>query len=191
HLRNSWQDVDALRDFGRAVAIEFAVGQRIASQGDIHYRLVVRICFRKRGRTWQVGGKLSLGALNRRLHITRSAIDAFAQVELDGDVRAPLRARARDQADAGNLRECFLQRRRDRVRHRHRISAWIGRSNGDDRVIDRRQIIYRELIVTEDAEDEDRNRQQHGHYGPLDERARKAGGELREVLCGAAKSLTW
>src|SRR5256885_8135091 len=51
HLRNSWQDVDALRDFGRAVAIEFAVGQRVAGQRDIHHRLVVRICFGKRGRT--------------------------------------------------------------------------------------------------------------------------------------------
>src|SRR5439155_20331455 len=97
----------------------------------------------------------------------------------------------RDQTDPRNLRELFLERRRDRVRHRHRISAGIRSRYGNDRVIDRWQIIYRELIVTEDAEDEDRNSQQHRHNRSLNKRSGETGGELRQLLHSTARSLTW
>ena len=97
---------------------------------------------------------MSLRPLDGGLHIARGPVDALAEIELNGDVGVPLRTVARDKADAGNLRELFLQRRRDRVRHRHWIRARKRRADGDDRVIDCGQIVNRQLIVSEKTEDE-------------------------------------
>src|SRR6266446_1262348 len=93
-------------------------------------------------------------SLDRGLHVARCRIDAFAEIKLDGYAGVALRTCACNQTDPRNLRELFLKRRRDRVRHCHRISARIRCGHGNDRVIDRGQVIHCELIVTEDAEDE-------------------------------------
>ena len=49
-------------------------------------------------------------------------------------------------------------------------------------IIDRREIVHRQLIVGQDAEDNDRRRQQHRHDRPLNERPGEAGRELHQLF---------
>jgi len=88
---------------------------------------------------------------------------------LKGQLRIALRARARDDVEAGYLQKLFFERRRDVVRHRHRIRARIRTRDLDDRIIDRGQIVDGEFVVSGNAGNDDRQRQQHSHYRPADE----------------------
>ena len=92
-------------------------------------------------------------ALDRGLHIGRRVDDAFIELELEGDVGRTLRARAGGKRQSRNLRELFLERRGDRVRHRFRIRSGIAGGDRDDGIIDGRQIVYRELLESHDAKD--------------------------------------
>ncbi len=82
--------------------------------------------------------------------------DTFAENKLECERRISLRALARDNVEPWNLQELFLQRRGDVVRHGGRIRAGVRTRDLDNRIIDRRQIVDRELAVSGDAGDDDR-----------------------------------
>src|SRR5437667_12590848 len=97
--------------------------------------------------------QLSVSALDLSLHVCGSVNDTFAENELERERRVPLRACARDDVEPWNLQELFLERRGDVVRHGRRIRARIGAGDLDNRVIDRGQIVDRELAVGGDTSD--------------------------------------
>ena len=102
------------------------------------------------------------------------------EVKLDGDVRVSLRLELVIRLMPGICMNCFSSGVAIVFAI---VSDWrrVRRVTGNDRVIDRRQVVNRQLIVSEDAEDEDRNSQQHRHHRPLYEGpgSRK---ELRQLL---------
>ena len=119
--------------------------------------------------------------MNRSLHIGRGVGDAFAQIELQRELRVRLRALARDDVEPGNLEKLFFERRRDVVRHRRRIRAGIGASDVDDRIIDRGQIVDGKFSVCRNARDDDRKREQNRHDRPANERTGKTrAGDLNQ-----------
>ena len=93
---------------------------------------------------------------DRRLHVLRGGVDVAVERELHDDLRLPEARRRRHVVDAGDRRERFLERRRDRRRHRLRRGARSVARHRDRREVDVRQVAHRQLPIRDDAEDQDR-----------------------------------
>ena len=112
---NARQNTDALADLRAAIIIELTARHRVAGQRDVHDRLIVGIGFGKRRRRRQIHRQAAGRLGNRRLHIGRRRIDAFAQGELKRQAGVALSALGSDQFESIDLHELALERRRDIV----------------------------------------------------------------------------
>ena len=93
------------------------------AQHDEEDRLIGRVDLLVRRRRRHLRRQLPRRAADHRLHVLRGGIDVAAQVELQRDVGAALRARRVDARQPGDGRELLLERQRHRRGHRLRAGA--------------------------------------------------------------------
>jgi hypothetical protein len=170
HLTDAAQNADPLRDLGVAQIVQLSLRQAVTDQCHVQDRLIVRIGLGERRRAWKIDGQASRGATDRRLHIRRGGVDALGQGKLQREATEALRAPAGNQFQSGNLHELPFQRRSDVGGHGVRAGAGIANIDQNHRVIDRRQIVHRQLSVRQDTKQDCRHRQDHGHHGPANKR---------------------
>src|SRR5262249_21413032 len=91
----------------------------------------------------------------------------------DGDVGGAQARRRRHVVDAGDRRELFLERRRDRGGHGLRTRARKARADGQRWIVDRRKIAHRQALVGRDAEEQNPEHHQHRRDGPPNEQFRE------------------
>ena len=143
-----------------AYSLTVPIGSVWRPEHEEHHRLIARIHFLVRRRRGHLRRQLPRRLRDHRLHVLRGRIDVAAQIELQRDVGAALRAGRVDRLQPGNRGELLLERQRDR--RGHRIGARAGQRgahlNGGE--VDRRQIADRELLIGERSEHEDAEHQQ-------------------------------
>ena len=71
--------------------------------------------------------------------------------------------------EARDLHELTLERRRDAVRHRLWRRAGVAHADLDNRVVDRGQIVHRQVEVGEHAEEDDGGGQHDRHHRTTNE----------------------
>ena len=169
HLGDARQDAQALGHLAARIIVKLPLRQRFAGHCEIDNRLVVRIGLRKNRRRRQVHRQAGSRLVDGRLHVGRRGIDALAQVKLQGESRAALRALRGHQREPGNLHELAFERSGHVAGHGRRARARVVHAHGDHREIDRRQIVHRQALKTDDAEDDDAQREHHRHDRTFDE----------------------
>ena len=156
-------------DLRVGVVVELAFGDRVADQRDVLDRLIVGIRLGECGRAGQIDGELSLGARDGRLHVGRRAVEALGKIKLQDKTGVPLTVVRGHQLQARDLHELALQRRGHIVGHRVRRSSRIVDLHLDDRIIDGRQIAYRQPKICQDSEQDDGDGQRDRHYRTTNE----------------------
>ena len=106
---------------------------------------------------------------DRRLHVGRSRVEALGEIELQDEAGVSLAVVGGHQLEAGNLHELALERRGHVVGHRLGRGARIVHLHLDHRIIDRRQIVHRQLKIGQHSEQNDRDRQHDRHHRTTNE----------------------
>ena len=143
-------------------------------QGEDDDRRIRGIHLAVGGIVGQVRGKLAPGGVDRRLNVPGRRVDRSVQVELQGDVRRPERARRGHLGHAGDAAELALERRRHRGGHGVRVGAGKSGRDVDGRKLDLRQRGDRKELERDGARERDRHREQAGRDRAPDERRRQA-----------------
>src|SRR6202167_289498 len=175
-LAHAGQYAKPLAHLSVGIVVELSFGNRVTDQGDIFNRLVVRICLGESGRARQIDGKLCLRPRDGRLHIGRRAIEALREIKLQNEARVPLTIIRGHEFQARDLHKLPLQWRGNIVGHRIRRGSWIVDLYLDDRIVDGRQIAYRQSRICQDPEQENGDSQRDRHYRT----ANKDFGEVHE-----------
>src|SRR6185436_18767907 len=112
--------------------------------------------------------------------------DVPAQLELQRDIGAALRAGRVDRGDAGDGGELLFERQRHRRGQRFRARARQAGVDLDGGEVDRRQIADRQLLVRHQAEDDDAEHDQRRRDRALDEES----GNVHRVVSPPGPDLT-
>ena len=169
HLGDAIDHRDALADQVLPVIIQFGKRQYRTGQRQIENRIHRRIDLGVGGRGRHVGRELALGLGDRGLDILGGGIDIALHAELQGDRRAAELAGRRHRIDARNRRKRLFQWCRHGRRHGFRTAAREIGIDLNGRHVDRRQIADRQPGISQQAEKQDRQRDQRGHHRPADE----------------------
>ena len=110
HLRHAGDHGNALRHERVRVVIDGGGRKGVGVDRHVKDRLVRRVHFLVGGRRGHVGRKPALRAGDGGLHVLRRGVNVAAQAELQGDLRAALRAHGTHGLQAGNGGELALQR---------------------------------------------------------------------------------
>ena len=122
----------------------------------------------------QVGWEITLGRVDRGLHLLLRDVDVEAQRELENDHRRAAGARRRHLVQPRHLAELAFQRRRDGGGHDVGARAGIEGEHLDRRVVDLRQRRHGKLRVGDEAGEQHCRHQQRGRDRTLDEDTRRA-----------------
>jgi hypothetical protein len=112
-LRHAADHRDALRDRALGVLVDGRHRQRGRTEHQEEDRLIVRVHLLVRRRRRHLRRQLARRLRDHRVDVLRRGVDVAAQVELQRDVRAALRAGGVDRVEAGDCRELLLERQRD------------------------------------------------------------------------------
>ena len=132
---------------GEVIELSRRMGGR--RHGDDHDRRVSRIDLMIGRILAQAGRQIDARGDDRRLDVSRRAVDIAIKAELERDAGRAERALRRHLVDVGDLTQVPFERRRDRRRHRVRARAWHIRLDRDDREVDLRQRRNRELRIAQ------------------------------------------
>ncbi len=177
HLRDAANHRDALGEVSLRVLIDLRNRHRVRAEPQVEDRLIGRINFAIRRRTRHPLRQFGLRLRDRRLHVLRAGVDIAREIELQRDVGPALDVRRGHRVEAGDRRELFLERRRDRRRHRLGTRAGQACVHDDRREIDVGQIVYRQVSIRHHAEQHDRERAQRRHDRP----ANKCFGDIHDA----------
>ncbi len=139
---------------------------RLAGDGDHQDRGGVGVGFGD-GRRIGIGGQVALGAGGAVTHIVCRCFQVDAELELHGDLAAPLAADRGQRAQSGYTIDRGLERLGDLRFDNVGIGARISSAHGDDRRIDRRILANSQLGESIGAEQDDHDRHHDRQHRPL------------------------
>ena len=162
---------DLLREAG--VDDRLDLGQRDRLRGDRYRqdRRVGRVDLGIDRRRRQIGGQQRLRGVDRRLDLLLGDVEAFAEIELEGDHRRARRAGRFHPRQARHLAELPLERRADRLAHHLGAAARVERRHLDRRIVDLGQRGQRQKVEADQPRQHDRDHEQRGRDRPQDEQA--------------------
>ena len=177
HLRDAADHRDALRDDRLRDLVERRERQRRRAQDEEEDRLIGRVDLLVRRRRRHLRRQLPRRAADHRLHVLRGGVDVAAQVELQRDVGAALRAGRVDAGQAGDGRELLLERQR----HRRRPSSrgWRPAATRCTWMVGKSTLgrsATGSCLVGQRAEHQDAQHEQRRRDRPLDEECREVHG---------------
>ncbi len=178
HLADAVDLGKRLLQQGRRHVIEAPAAVHLGREGEDEDGRVRRIHLPILRVVGQVGGEVSAGCVDRRLHVARGAIDVPVQVELQDDGGRSEIARRCHLRHAGDAAELPLERGGDRRGHRLRAGSRQRSLHADGGEIDLGKGRHRQLRKGDRTRERDRGREQDGGDGPPDERRGEAHGDV-------------
>ena len=185
-LRDAAHHRDALRDRALGVFVDRRHRQRGRAEHEEEHRLIARVDLLVRRRRRHLRRQLARRLGDHRLHVLRGRVDVPAEVELQHDVRAALRAGRIDRVQPGDGGELLFERQRDRRRHGLRARAGEAGAHLDGGEVHRRQIADRQQPVRHRAEHDDPQHDEGGRDRAFD----KQGSDVHDVVFWPAAFLT-
>ena len=168
-LAHAGQNTKALADLRIGIVVELAFRDGVADQRNVLDRLVIRIRLGKCGSARQIDRKLCLGASDGRLHIGRRAVEALGEIKLKNKTGVALTIVRGHQFKTRDLHELALEWRGHIVGHRSRSCSRIVDLDLDNRIIDGRQIAYRQPKICQHSKQYDGDGQRDRHYRTTNE----------------------
>ena len=145
------------------------LGDGVRGEREDEDRRVRRIDLAIGGVGGKVRGQLRAGGVDGRLHIARGAVDVAVEIELEDDAGGSGAGGRGHLIDAGDAGELALERRGDGGGHGLGVGAGQRCADGDDGVLDLGQRGDGKKFVGDGAGDDDRDGEQEGGDGALDE----------------------
>ena len=168
HLRHAGDHGDALRHQRVGVVIDGGGRKRVGVNRHVKHRLVGRVHLLVGRRRGHVRRKPALRAGDGGLHILRGGVNVAAQAELQGDLRAALRAHGTHGLKSGDGGELALQHGGYGGGHGLRARAGQRGAHLDGGIIDIGQIADRQFPIGNDAKNQNGQHRERRHDGPAD-----------------------
>ena len=166
----------ALGQDGRSQVVELALFQHIRGQRQHHDRRLGRVDLLVGRHAAHTAGQQVTRGVDRRLHLTRRAVDVAVEVELQDHPCRALAGATAHGVDPGDGAEGTLKRRGHGGRHDLRAGTRQAGLHHDHRKVHLWQRRHRQQAEADTAQQHDRQAQQHGRDRTLDERTGKVHG---------------
>jgi len=156
-----------------AVLVNGRDRQDLGPQHEQHHRLIARIDLLVGWRHRHLRRELTRRLRDHRLDVLRRRVDVPAQIELQRDVRAPLRARRVDRVEARYRGKLLFERQRHGRRHRFRARAGKTSVDLNRGKVNRRQVADRQEPIRHHAEYQDPQHDERRGNRSFDEECRE------------------
>ena len=181
NLRHATHRGNPLRNRRFGVFVDGGDRKDRRAQDELQDRLVARVHLLVRRGHRHLRREQTRRFRNHRLDVLSRRIDIPIEIELQRDVRVPLRARRVDRIETGDRRKLFFERQCDRRGHR----LWTGTGETpldlNRREVDDRQIADGQQAIRHHAEDQNSEHDERRGDRTCDEECREVhGSSVRE-----------
>ena len=189
HLGDAGQGRDARQDGAVGEGVDVGQPHLRGLERQEQDREVGGVDLAEAGRRRQLDRQAAHGGRDLRLHVERGAVDVTVEVELQDDRGVSERRGRGHRRHAGDGRELPLEDRGDRGSHRLGAGAGKLGRHLDGRKVDARHRGDRQVLVAEDAGDDERRHQQDGHHRAAD--AKRGHGRESRLRVSRAAARAW